>query len=187
MWEKLNRLWMRFNGDLTITGDLTLQALVKRGLKIGRDCHVGQGVIIDPAHCWHIEIGDEVTIAPNVHILAHDASTKRHLGYTRLGKVRIGDRVFLGTGVIVLPNVTIGANSIVGAGSVVSVDIPPNVVAAGNPARVITSLAEFLQKQREKMERLPCFDERYTLRRELTPEMKTEMNQRMVENEGFVV
>jgi maltose O-acetyltransferase len=187
MWDRLQRVWMRLNGELTLTGELSVRALVKRGLTIGRNCHIGQGVIIDPAHCWHIVIGDEVTIAPNVHILAHDASTKRHLGYTRIGKVRLGHRVFLGTGVIVLPNVAIGDNAIVGAGSVVSQDIPANVVAAGNPARVITALETYLQRQRELLERLPRFDARYTLAHSLTDEMKAEMNRLMVEDEGFVV
>ena len=187
MWERLRRLWLRLTGELTLSGEPSLKALVKLGLTIGRDCHVGQGVILDPAHCWHITLGDEVTIAPNVHILAHDASTKRLLGYTRIGKVHIGDRVFLGTGVIVLPNVSIGAGSIIGAGSVVTQSIPTGVVAAGNPARVITTLEEYVRRSRERFERLPRFDERYTLRENLTPEMRREMNQHMTENEGFVV
>lgn len=187
MWERLQRLWMRLNGELTLTGELSLEALVKRGLTVGRDCHIGQGVILDPAHCWHITIGDEVTIAPNVHILAHDASTKRHLGYTRIGKVRIGQRVFLGAGVIVLPNVTIGDNSIIGAGSVVTHDVPANVVAAGNPARVITTLDAYLRRSREQFAQLPHFDARYTVAQNITSAMQAEMNRLMTENEGFVV
>ena len=47
------------------------------------------GVVIDYSHSWHITIGDDVTLAPHVHILAHDASTKMHLNYARIGKVRI--------------------------------------------------------------------------------------------------
>ncbi|MGQ0603330.1 MAG: acyltransferase [Anaerolineales bacterium] len=186
MWERLQRLWMRLSGELTVTGELSLDALVKRGLTVGRDCHIGQGVSLDPAHCWHIVIGDEVTIAPNVHILAHDASTKRHLGYTRIGKVHIGQRVFLGAGVIVLPNVTIGDNSIIGAGSVVTHDVPANVVAAGNPARVITTLEAYLRRSREQFAQLPRFDARYTVAQNITPAMQAEMNRLLTENEGFV-
>ena len=62
-----------------------LEIAVENGLKIGTDCHVMGECIIDPGHCWLIEIGDRVTLAPRVHILAHDASTKRPLGYTALG------------------------------------------------------------------------------------------------------
>lgn len=62
-----------------------------------------EDVVIDPSHLWHIVIGNDVTLAPRVQILAHDASTKRHLGWTRIGKVTIGDRVFVGTSTIILP------------------------------------------------------------------------------------
>lgn len=60
----------------------------RAGVTIGQHFAALSGVIIDPDHGWHIEIGDDVTLGPRVHILAHDASTKRHLNYTRLGKVR---------------------------------------------------------------------------------------------------
>jgi maltose O-acetyltransferase len=54
--------------------------------------------------------------------------------------ITIGDNAWLGGGVIVCPGVTIGANTVIGAGSVVTKDIPPNVVAAGNPCRVIRTI-----------------------------------------------
>ena len=47
--------------------------------------------IIDPGHCWLISVGDRVTLAPRVHILAHDASLKETLGYTKIGRVKIGN------------------------------------------------------------------------------------------------
>src|SRR3712207_8603225 len=56
--------------------------------------------------------------------LAHDASTKLHLGYTKIGEVHIGRRVFLGAGAVVLPDVRIGDEAIVGTGSVVRKDVP---------------------------------------------------------------
>ena len=60
-----------------------LDKLLKRGLMVGKDfCRMG-GVIIDPTHCYHITIGDDVTLAPRVHILAHDSSTYMFLGKTR--------------------------------------------------------------------------------------------------------
>jgi maltose O-acetyltransferase len=185
--EKIERILLRIMGEMTLGGQVTLKALLKRGLKIGDNCNIGPGVIIDPPHCWHIEIGNNVTLAPNVHILAHDASTKKHLGYTRIGKVKIGDNVFIGAGTIVLPHVTIGSNTIIGAASLVDRDIPDNVVAVGNPARIVCALESFLKKHREQMEHSPCFDEKYTLKKGVTPELKNEMNQRMVDGLGYIV
>lgn len=77
-----------------------LEIAISNGLKIGKGCSVMGECIIDPGHCWLIEIGDRVTLAPRVHILAHDASTKRPLGYTRLGNVSIGNDVFIGAPVL---------------------------------------------------------------------------------------
>jgi maltose O-acetyltransferase len=159
----------------------------KRGLVVGKNFHMLAEVIIDYAHVWHIEIGDDVTLAPRVHILAHDASTKMHLNYTRIGKVKIGNRVFVGAGSIILPGVTIGNDVVIGAGSVVSRDVPDGHVAAGNPARVICTIDAFLQKRRKEMELYPCFGEEYTIRRNVTAEMKSEMNARMKDRIGYVV
>lgn len=103
-----------------IRGTINLKQLKKDGLKVGNNFNVQEGTIIDPGHCWLIEIGDNVTLAPRVHILAHDASMKKSLGYAKIGKVSIGNNVFLGASTIVLPNVRIDDNTIVGAGSVVT-------------------------------------------------------------------
>ena len=66
------------------------------GMKVGKDFNRLAGVILDPSHCWLIDIGDNVTIAPRVHVLCHDASTKGFLGYTKIGRVNIGSNVFIG-------------------------------------------------------------------------------------------
>ena len=106
----------------------------RMGVKIGDGTKIQGDVIIDYSHYWLIEIGKNVTLAPRVHILAHDASTKRELGYAKLGVTTIGDGVFVGANSIILPGVTIGTGSIVGAGSVVTKDIPSNTVVAGLPS-----------------------------------------------------
>lgn len=128
-----------------------LDKLIKRGLKIGENFGRMGGVIIDPIHCYHITIGDNVTLAPRVHILAHDSCTYHFLGKTRAANVTIGNDVFVGAGSIILPGVHIGNRVIIGAGSVVSKDIPDNSVAAGNPARVISGIDEYLKKEQSKM------------------------------------
>jgi maltose O-acetyltransferase len=93
--------------------------------------------------CQRITIGDEVQIAPGVHLYTatHPLDAKaRRSGIEYARPVTIGDGVWLGGGVIVCPGVTIGENTVVGAGSVVTRDLPANVVAAGNPCRILRRL-----------------------------------------------
>ncbi|MGH9039697.1 MAG: sugar O-acetyltransferase [Acidimicrobiia bacterium] len=86
-----------------------------------------------------ITIGDDVQIGPNVQLLTPthpiDAELRR-AKWEAAGPITIGDNAWLGGGVIVLAGVSIGENTVVGAGAVVTRDLPPNVVAVGNPARV---------------------------------------------------
>ena len=87
-----------------------------------------------------VTIGDDVQIGPNVQLLTawHPvAAGPRRDKWEAASPITIGDNVWLGGGVIVLPGVTIGANTVVGAGAVVTHGLPPDVVAVGNPARVI--------------------------------------------------
>jgi len=163
-----------------------LDELKRLGLRSGRNLRLQPGAMIDRNHCWHITIGDDVTIAPGAFVFAHDASTKMHLGYTRIEKVEIGDRVFIGASAIILPGVRIGSDVVIGAGSVVSGDIPDNVVACGNPARAIGATDEWIARKRSEMASVPCFGEEYTLRRNISDAMKAEMNDRMVGRVGYV-
>jgi Acetyltransferase (isoleucine patch superfamily) len=147
-----------------IRGEQSLDKLIQRGLKVGKNLTRMSGVIIDPSHCWHIAIGDDVILAPNVHILAHDASTKPFLNHTRIANVRIGNKVFIGAGSIILPGVTVGNNVVIGAGSVVSKDIPDDSVAVGSPARVVCSIDAYIQKETQKMGVENTFAADFTLR-----------------------
>ena len=132
-----------------LRGDHTTEHLIDHGLKVGKNFARLNGVIIDPAHCWLIEIGDDVTLAPRVHILAHDASTVHYLGYAKIGRVIIGNRVFIGASTIVLPNVKIGDDVIVGANSTVTKDLEGGFVYAGSPAKKICSTDEYIKKNKE--------------------------------------
>jgi maltose O-acetyltransferase len=164
-----------------------LATLKHRGLVVGENFYMQDGCLIDAWHCGHICIGNDVTLGPNVTILAHDASTKRALGLVRIAKVSIGDRVFIGAGSIVLPGVSIGSDVIIGAGSVVTRDIPDNSVATGNPVAVIGSSADYLARKREEMIQAPNFGEEYTLRAGVNPERIAEMNTRMKSGVGYIV
>lgn len=92
-----------------------------------------------------ITIGDDVQIGPNVQLLTPTHPLEAEARRDKLEAaqpITIGNNVWLGGGVIVLPGVNIGENTVVGAGSVVTRDLPANVVAVGNPARVIRELPE---------------------------------------------
>ena len=161
-----------------------LEKLKKRGLKVGKNFIMHDQCMIDECHCWHIEIGDDVVLAPRVHILAHDASTKLYLNHTKVKNTVIGNRVFIGAESVLLPGVHIGDNAIVGAGSVVTKSIPANSVAAGNPARVIAATDKYMDKNKRMMSATNCFDERYTLGHNISDAMKREMKER-IDKEGI--
>ncbi len=103
-------------------------------LYINYDC-----TILD---CAEVHIGDNVLIAPKVQIYTayHPTDpTIRLTGKELAAPIRIGDNSWIGGGVIICPGISIGANTTIGAGSVVTKDIPDNVIAVGNPCRVIKS------------------------------------------------
>ena len=92
-----------------------------------------------------VRIGANAQIAPNVSIYTaghpvHPDS--RNSGYEYGISITIGDNVWIGGNVCILPGVTIGDNVVIGAGSVVTKDIPDNVIAAGNPCRIIRTITE---------------------------------------------
>ena len=92
-----------------------------------------------------ITIGDDVQIGPNVQLLTATHPIKpepRRAKWEGSRPITIGDNVWLAGGVIVCPGVTVGNNTVVGAGAVVTRDLPPNVVAVGNPAKVLRSVDE---------------------------------------------
>jgi maltose O-acetyltransferase len=172
---------------LYVRGQRPITWYVERGLLVGDRCELQQPLDLDTSHCWLIEIGDDVTFAPNVHVIVHDASTKRWLGHTRLAPVRVGSRVFVGAGTTILPGVVIGDDVVIGAGSVVSRSIPPGSVAAGNPTRVLGSLEGYGARVHERFSNAPHFDESWTINGGITDAMKKEMKTRLVDGEGFVV
>lgn len=110
-------------------------------ISIGRGTFINYGLVA--LDCAPISIGEDCKLATNVQLLTPQhplAPGPRKEGWERALPIVLERNVWLGGGVIVLAGVTIGANSVIGAGSVVTKDIPPNVVAVGNPARVIKQL-----------------------------------------------
>lgn len=169
-----------------LRGEYTTEKLVSMGMKVGKNFNRLNGVILDSSHCWLIEIGNNVTMAPRVHILCHDASTKIFLNYTKIGRVTIGDNVFIGASTVVLPGVTIGNNVIIGANSTVTHDISDDTVAAGNPARPLYTMEEYLAKERARMETSPCYGEEYTLRDNVSMEKRMQQKKELMGRIGYI-
>jgi maltose O-acetyltransferase len=163
-----------------------IDSLVNRGLKMGRNVDIIENAFFDPSHCFLISIGDNCTICPNVRLIAHDASTKKILGFTKLGRIIINDRCFIGDSVIVLPGVTIGPDSIVGAGSVVTHDVPPGTVVAGNPAKMISLLGDYLIKIEAISKSKKIYSEEYYIDK-LDERKRQEMLQSIGKTVGFII
>lgn len=169
-----------------IRGEVSTEQLVKQGMQVGKNFERLNNVLIDDSHAWLITIGDNVTLAPRVHILAHDASTKKFLGYTKIGNVTIGNNVFVGAESVILPNVTIGDNVVIGANSTVTSDIPNNVVAVGSPARVLCSLDEFMGKHKGNMKNTHVYGEEYTLRKNISMLRRIQQRNEIGKTGGYV-
>lgn len=161
-----------------LRGEPQIGKLVKDGLVVGKGFKYGRYCFFDPSHCFLISIGNEVTFSTRVHILAHDASTKRHLGYARIGQVFIADHVFVGANVTILPGVTIGENAIIGAGAVVSRNVEPNSVYAGVPAKKICSIEDYLYRTKQIDKEL-WFGEEYTVSGGISEERKDIMRKKL--------
>ncbi len=169
------RLYNRIAGN----GE-SIEQLRQRGVTIGENTAVFSSNI-DYGHGFLVTIGNQVTISHST-ILTHDASTKSALGYSKVGAVTIGDNVFIGYGSIILPGVIIGNDVIVGAGSVVRESIPDNSVVCGNPAQVICSYDSYIDKNRKRMNEVPCYDTPWKCK---SDEEKQRMKQELKGKIGF--
>ena len=127
----------------------------------GRHVHFGKNVyanfnltLVDDTHIYvgdYTMIGPNVTIATAGHPLLPDLREK---GYQYNKSVRIGNNCWLGAGVIVVPGITIGDNVVIGAGSIVTKDVPSNVVAVGNPCRILRNIDEEEIDRLKKIEKV---------------------------------
>jgi acetyltransferase-like isoleucine patch superfamily enzyme len=104
-----------------------------------------------------ITIGDRTRINKNVQFITHDGSLwvvrnlyPEYKDADLIKPIKVGSNVQIGSNAIILPGVTIGDNCIVGAGAVVTRDVPDNTVVAGVPARIIESLEEYVEKNKDQ-------------------------------------
>ena len=128
----------------TCFGKLKTKSITKTKIKIGDNVDIGNNAFISANN--NLQIGNHVIMAPYVFITDHDhgfqdiTKNLHQQPITEGGFVKIEDNVFLGVKSSILKNVTIGTHSVVGANSVVTKDIPPYSVVAGNPAKIIKKL-----------------------------------------------
>ena len=113
--------------------------------EFGKNTKIGKNVFINSCCRFQdnggIEIGDKTMIGPNVTIVTVNHEINPETRINAIPKpVKIGKNVWIGANCTILPGVTIGENSVIGAGSVVTKDVPANIVVAGNPAKLIKKI-----------------------------------------------
>ena len=139
--ELLRELFGKTSGDFTIQAPFWCD--YGYNIELGENFYAYHNLtILDGAK---VTFGDNVFIAPGCgfHAAGHPIdATRRNQGLEYAWPITVGDNVWIGAGVQVLPGVNIGSNVVIGAGSVVTKDIPDNVVAVGNPCRVLRSITE---------------------------------------------
>jgi maltose O-acetyltransferase len=116
---------------------------IARNVKIGHRCFISRDVVMDATA--RISIGDGVVLGPEVCFLTatHEIGLPaQRAGAYRSAPITIGDGVWIGARVTILPGVTVGPGAILGASALVTHDVPANVVAAGVPARVVRTIVD---------------------------------------------
>lgn len=138
----VEKLKLRYGSQETV-----IRTLRGMGVRIGERCRIYSTNF--GAEPWLIRIGDHVCISNDVTFVNHGLNwpfQDKYASLTGFGKIDIRDNCQIGVRATILPGVTIGPNSIVGACSVVTKDVPPDTVAAGNPARVVCTMEEYERK-----------------------------------------
>lgn len=138
--QLLNELFGKIDSEITIVPPLHCD--YGSNIYVGNKLYMNYGCVI--LDCNTVHIGDNVKCAPYVQIYTayHPIEPEiRQAGLELAAPINIGNNVWIGGGAIICPGVTIGNNTTIGAGSIVVKDIPANVVAAGNPCRIIRHLS----------------------------------------------
>ena len=148
------------------------------GVRIGDGCTIYTAPHNFGSEPWLIEIGNNVTICRGVLFITHDGASRifrDHLPGSclfgnRFGTILVHDNCFIGNNAILLPGIEIGPNSVVGAGSVVTKTVEPRTIVAGNPARMIRALDEYIETYPQRTLPLEA-THRDVLRKELTSKL----------------
>lgn len=148
MFKIYRKLYIRVYGEM--------KWAIKNGMRVEKNCCEVGGVNYG-SEPYLITLGDYVKISDHVQFFTHDGGswvfrrTEAYKDIVAFGRITIGNNCFIGSHAIILPNVVIGDNVVIGAGAIVTRDIPSNSVAAGAPARVISSIDSYAEKMKKKM------------------------------------
>ena len=139
--QLLKQLFGKVQGDFVIQAPFWCD--YGYNIELGKNFYANHNLVI--LDCAKVSFGDNVFIAPNCgfHTAGHPIDAeRRNQGLEYAYPITVGDNVWFGAGVQVLPGVTIGSNVVIGAGSVVTKDIPDHVIAVGNPCRVLRPITQ---------------------------------------------
>lgn len=149
------RIWKLLKKKIALHRD-SISYWRSKGAVIGDNCQIYTSAHLG-SEPYLVMIGNNVRINEGVVIDTHDGGVwvlrnlyKEYSDIDHFGKVIIGDNVHIGNNSVILPGVTIGSNVIIGVGSVVTKDIPDNSIAVGVPARVIESIDDYIEKNKER-------------------------------------
>lgn len=174
LWRRLDFIKIYY---LQCRGDDT-EYLRYLGVRIGQNCSIYTRPHNFGTEPWLVEIGNNVTVGGGVLFLTHDGASRLFRDRlpemnpfgNRFGTIVVHDNCFIGNNAILLPGIEVGPDSAIGAGSVVTKTVPPQTVVAGNPARPIKTLDEYIESYSRRMIPLDARD-RDALRAELTEKL----------------
>ena len=140
------------------TNEKKLKYLRSLGTKVGEKTRIYSDLSFVGSEPYLIEIGSDCLLSQGLHLITHDGGVKvlnsanyfKGKKMDKIGRIKIGNNVYTGNYVTILPNVVIGNNVIIGVNSVVTKSVPSNVVVAGIPARIICTIDEFYKRNMEK-------------------------------------
>jgi maltose O-acetyltransferase len=162
------------------------EQLRARGMTLGEDVLLPFSTWIDNSHCYLIHIGDHTGFGEGCMILAHDAQMDEFLDAARIGRVLIHESCHIGARTVILAGVELGPRTIVGSNSVVSRSLPPDSVCAGNPAKLICSIEEYLDRHREQLQKRPSFDYASYDIKTLTPERRAGLVAAVADGDAYI-
>ena len=129
---------------------------MERGLNAGNNLDIHPSVSFG-SEPYLIRLGNNVRITKNVQFITHDGGVivirnliEEFKDADLFGTIQVGDNVHIGVNAVIMPGVKIGSNCIIGCGAIVTRDIPCNSVAVGCPARVIETISEYVEKNRDR-------------------------------------
>ncbi len=132
--------------------------LIKKGAKIGEGTKINARLDAFGTEPYLVEVGKDCLFAFGIKFLTHDGGikvlnslNKFEKKCDKVGRIVVGNNVYIGMDAFIMPNVTIGDNCIIGAKAVVTKDVPANSVYAGVPARKICDLDEYYEKVKDSV------------------------------------